>query len=174
MRTRAMATTISLGMAATFTGFSASTANAYTNSDLSVSSWSRYTVECPCSDNSGLDFTEFKYDSGGKGLKLVVKKNNSPVAQVEFHPSDEILYVYDGKNDGDTIYVRAMWWEGSGFIKEEGTYWAPGTSAELDMNKVEMDDNDDIDEGTVVYFRLFDDKALTDPITDWYQYNGKA
>ncbi|MYS69245.1 hypothetical protein GTY88_02155 [Streptomyces sp. SID5926] len=169
MRIRTVA--ISLGMAVAFTGASVTTAGAYDNSDLSIQSWEYNTGDCPCSNSSGLDYTGFKKDVGGEALKLVVKKNGTPVAQVEFHPSDELLYVYDGKNDGDTIYVRAQWWEG---LKKEATYWAPGTSKELDMNKVEMGADDDLDEGEAVYFRLYDDKALTDPITDWYDYIAHA
>lgn len=169
MRTRAIA--ISFGMAVAFTGISVPTASAYDNSDLSVRSWEYNTSDCPCSNNSGLDYTSFKEDAGGEALKLVVEKNGVAVAQVEFHPSDEVLYVYDGKNDGDTIYVRAHWWEG---LKKEATYWAPGTSKEIDMNRVEMGEDDDLDEGESVYFRLYDDKALTDPITDWYDYVAHA
>jgi hypothetical protein len=166
---------IALGIAVAFTGFSATSASAYDNSDLSIDSWEYDTDNCPCSNTSGLDYTGFKKDAGGEALKMVVENNGVAVAQVEFHPSDEVLYVYDGKNDGDTIYVQAIWWDGAGFIKEVGgPYWAPGTSKELDMNKIEMADDDDIGEGVIVYFRLFDDKALTDPITSWYHYSGRA
>lgn len=42
------------------------------------------------------------------------------------------------------------------------------------MNKIEMGADDDLDEGEAVYFRLYDDKALTDPITDWYDYIAHA
>lgn len=170
MRIRALA--ISLGMAVAFTGFSATTASAYTNADISISSWEQDTGYCPCNNSSGLDYTSFKKDEGGKGLKLVVKKNGTPVAQVEFHPYDEVLYVYDGKNDGDTIYVRAFWYEG--FFKKEATYWAPGTSKTLDMNKVQMAEDDDIEEGENVYFRIYDDKDLNDPLSDWYDYIARA
>lgn len=172
---RIRATLISLGIAVAFTGFSATTASAYDNSDLSISSWEYDTDHCLCTNSSGLDYTGFKHDAGGEALKLVVKNNGTAVAQVEFHPWDEVLYVYDGKNDGDTIYVRAMWWEGSGFVREDGgPYSARTTSKELDVNKIQMDSDDDIDEGTVVYFRLYDDRDGNDPITDWYQYNGHA
>lgn len=163
MRTRAMA--ISLGVAVAFTGFSATTASAYDNSDLTVRWWEYNTSDCPCSNTAGLDYTSFQEDPGGDALKFVVENNGTAVAQVEFHPYDEVLYVYDGKNDGDTIYVRARWWEG---LKKEATYWAPGTSAELDMNKIEMGEDDDLTEGETVIFRLYDDKALTDPISGWY------
>lgn len=169
MRTRAMA--ILLGIAVAFTGFSATTASAYDNSDLSISSWNYNTSDCPCSNSSGLDYTSFREDPGGNALKLVVENNGTAVAQVEFHPYDEVVYVYDGKNDGDTIYVRVQWWEG---LKKEATYWAPGTSAELDVNRIEMGKDNDLDEGETVYFRLYDDKELTDPITDWYDYIGHA
>ncbi|AZM63646.1 MULTISPECIES: hypothetical protein [unclassified Streptomyces] len=170
MRNRALA--ISLGMAVAFTGLSATTANAYRNADITISSWQPDTGSCPCSDSSGLDYTSFKKDAGGKGMKLVVKKNGTPVAQMEFHPYDEVLYAYDGKNDGDTIYFRAMWYEG--IFKKEATYWAPGTSKVLDVNKVQMAKDDDIEEGTTVHFRVFDDKALKDPLTPWYRYNARA
>lgn len=90
MRIRKVA--VSLGMAVAFTGASATTAGAYDNSDLSIQSWEYNTGDCPCSNSSGLDYTGFKKDVGGEALKLVVKKNGTPVAQVEFHPSDELLY----------------------------------------------------------------------------------
>ncbi|MFI6941755.1 hypothetical protein ACIBI4_20980 [Streptomyces sp. NPDC050418] len=172
MRTRALA--IPLGMTVAFTGITATAAHAYDNSTITVSSWQRYTSECPCSNSTGVDYTEFKYDAGGEGLKLVVKKSGVPVAQVEFHPSDELLYVYDGKNDGDSVFVHAFWWDGNGLIKDEATYWAPGTSAAIDMNVIEMDGDDDLDEGTKVYFQIFDDKELTDELTTIYRYNATA
>ena len=165
MRTRAMA--ISLAIAVAFTGFSATTASAYDNSDLTISSWTYDTDNCPCTNSSGLDYTGFQHDAGGTALKLVVKNNGTAVAQVEFHPSDEVLYIYDGANDGDTIYVRAQWWE-DGSTPDDATYWVSGTSDELDMNKVQLDGDDDIDENTNVFIKLYDDRELTDPITGWY------
>ncbi|MGW3405226.1 hypothetical protein ACWDPI_27380, partial [Streptomyces zhihengii] len=79
------------------------------------------------------------------------------------------LHVYDGANDGDTVFVRLKWDEGPFTDPVDATYWAPGTSAVIDHNSVQLAPDDDIDEGTEVQLRVYDDEALTDPITDWYE-----
>ncbi|SDJ57542.1 hypothetical protein [Streptomyces indicus] len=171
-RAKGAAVVAAMGMAFAFTGLSAPAAGAYTNSNLRFSAWEPDTSNCPCSDSSGLDYTNFKYDEGGEALKLVVKNNGTAVAQVEFHPSDELLYIYDGKNDGDTIYVAAHWWENG--IRKNAVYWVSGTSDVLDMNVVEMDEDDDLEEGKAVYFKLYDDRELSDELTEWYDYVAHA
>ncbi|MFD9502256.1 hypothetical protein [Streptomyces sp. NPDC060035] len=169
---------LSLGIAAVCTGLTGTSAAAYNDNDLDWQSWSRDTGACddfaPGVDychvvltSRQLDGTIFMPDDGGKAMKLLIYKGSKTVAQVEFHPSGEVLWVYDGANDGDTVYVRLRWDEDNS-PADDATYWAPGTSAAIDSNKVQLDGDDDIDEGTTVQLRIYDDKALTDPITDWY------
>ncbi|MFE2020349.1 hypothetical protein ACFW9O_20165 [Streptomyces sp. NPDC059499] len=164
---------LSLGIAAVCTGLAASPATAYVNTDLSKMVWTRDTGQClnTCvledwaNDLSG---TFFKRDVGGTALKMHIYKGSTTVAQVEFHPYDDVLWVYDGANDGDTIYVRLKWDEGPFTNAVDAKYWAPGASTVIDSNKVQLAPDDDIDEGTEVQLRIYDDKALTDPITGWY------
>ncbi|AQS66549.1 hypothetical protein [Streptomyces pactum] len=166
----------SLGIAAACTGLTATTAAAYNDSDLDWETWARWTSDCrngeyndPCAVRTPgeLDGTFFKHDSGGKGIKLVMYKGSKTIAQVEFHPYDEVLHVYDGVNDGDTVYVRLRWNDDYS-PGDDATYWAPGTSASVDHHSIQLDGDDDIDEGNTVQLRVYDDKALNDPITDWY------
>ncbi|MGW4233607.1 hypothetical protein ACWEF9_30845 [Streptomyces sp. NPDC004980] len=164
---------LSLGIVAVCTGLAASPATAYTNSDLSTKVWTRDTGQClnTCALEdweNDLSGTFFKRDFGGKALKMHIYKGGRTVAQVEFHPYDEVLWVYDGANDSDTVYVRLKWDEGPFTNAVDAKYWAPGASTVIDSNKVQLDPDDDIDEGTKVELRIYDDKALTDPITGWY------
>ncbi|GGX24430.1 hypothetical protein GCM10010297_51800 [Streptomyces malachitofuscus] len=169
---------LSLGIAALCTGVTGTNAAAYDDSDLSWQSWYKDTGNCddfiPEIDychvilhSRDLDGTYFMPDAGGKAFKLLMYKGSKTVAQVEFHPAGEVLWVYDGVNDGDTVYVRLKWDENNS-PADDATYWARGTSATIDSNKVQLDGDDDIDEGTTVQLRIYDDKALTDPITGWY------
>ncbi|MGW1136279.1 hypothetical protein [Streptomyces zhihengii] len=61
------------------------------------------------------------------------------------------------------------WDEGPFTNAVDATYWAPGTPTVIDNNSVRLAPDDDIDEGTEVQLRVYDDKALTDPITGWYE-----
>ncbi|MBM9618382.1 hypothetical protein ACFQ60_38635 [Streptomyces zhihengii] len=163
-----------LGIAAVCTALAVTPAAAYNDADLTQHTWTRDTGQClnTCVVESweyDLDGTFFQRDIGGKALKMHIREHGKTIAQVEFHPYDEVLHVYDGANDGDTVYVRLKWDEGPFTDPVDATYWAPGTSAVIDHNSVQLAPDDDIDEGTEVQLRVYDDKALTDPITGWYE-----
>jgi hypothetical protein len=164
---------LSLGIVAMCTGLAASPATAYNNSDLDTKVWTQDTGQClnTCAYEDwehDIDGTFFKRDFGGKALKMHIYKGGKTVAQVEFHPYDEVLWVYDGVTDGDTVYVRLKWDEGPLTPAVDAKYWAEDTSKAIDSNSVQLAPDDDIDEGTNVELRIYDDKALTDPITGWY------
>jgi hypothetical protein len=83
------------------------------------------------------------------------------VAKVEFHPYDELLWVYDTRNDGDGVYVEPC----AGDIRHcdsLGFYGAPGTSDPIDHRVV----NFDLAEGTLVHiWGIFDNADGTGFIT---------
>lgn len=169
---------LALGIAAVCTGLTGTNAAAYDNSDLEWQYWIDDTGDCDIEspDNDychvhrhpdQLDPTFFLTDPGGKAIRILVYKGSKTVAQVEFHPYDEVLYVYDGANDGDSIYVRLVWDEGALSAEDDNVYGPGATSAEVDYNRIELDGDDDIDEGTDVKLRLYDDAAGTDEVSVW-------
>jgi hypothetical protein len=58
-----------------------------------------------CFHDDTYDNTYFKLDAGAKALKIELRVGSSLIGKVEFHPWDEILWLYDILADGDTIYV---------------------------------------------------------------------
>jgi hypothetical protein len=83
--------------------------------------------------------------------------SGSYVGKVEFHPYGDKLWVYDTKNDGDSIYTEAVWIDSSDHLQDH-LYTAPGTDAVLDYEV----ENLNIPEGVWIDLYIWDDSAKTD------------
>lgn len=142
----------------------AAPAQAYTNSQLSFSRNLFDTDLCPCEAADDYDGTFFAEDAGGMALKSEIKipsLNGRWVGKVEFHPSDEIVYVYDTYNDNDSFYVTVSYYNHAGRkIGVGGVMSAPGTNAKYDSKKYNLE----IAEGTKLVIELWDDANLTDQL----------
>ncbi|RFU84701.1 hypothetical protein DY218_21140 [Streptomyces triticagri] len=123
-------------------------------------SHTRDTDNCPCSLSDPFDGTYFQHDAGGKALKVELRDGSWFIGKVEFHPQGEKLWVYDTKNDNDTIYVRLSYrYKGvtSGLY---GPYKAPGTSKTVDHTVKDFD----IPEGADVLVYFYDSRDRSDYI----------
>jgi hypothetical protein len=117
-----------------------------------------------------VDNTWFVKDRDSYAIKVELHDSRGMVAKVEFHPWGEYLWVYDTRNDGDTIYIELWSHDGpAGTWDLDGVYSAPGTSAVIDYKVFDRD----FDEGLEVGFNIFDDAARTDPITGTF-FGGTA
>ncbi|OSC70250.1 hypothetical protein B5180_25170 [Streptomyces sp. BF-3] len=154
MRNRAIASlAATASAAATVVALTATPAKAYSDPPV-VGDEYVPTDYCPCRFNDNIDGTYWHKDVGGAGIKIIHgNASRHEVAKVEFHPLDEILYVYDVKNDGDTLYYKVSY-EGDG--GRWGLYVAPSTSNVIDIRKVNLD----IPEGRLVTVTVYDDKAM--------------
>jgi hypothetical protein len=101
------------------------------------------------------DDTFFKKDPGGVAVKQEFSVGSNLVSKVEFHPDGELLWIYDTRNDGDTLYVR-IWTRSIGY---SAVYYAPGTDAEVDMRDPV---NFSIPDGDSVCVHVYDDVDVTD------------
>jgi hypothetical protein len=61
-----------------------------------------------CRLNDSADNTFFKKDAGGRALKIELYLGNTMVGKVEWHPFGEKLWVYDTRNDDDTLYYEPI------------------------------------------------------------------
>lgn len=120
--------------------------------DLSVSDSGSY-----CFLNDSADNTYFRHDSGGIATKLQLHTGSGMVAKVEFHPYGEYLWVYDTKNDGDTIYVTTELKTSAGYLHFGDVVTPPGTSDRIEYTRK----NFNITDGTTVRIRVYDNRALT-------------
>ena len=115
-----------------------------------------------CRHDDPVDYTYFRPNSFGKGLKVELYagaprgSGGELVAKVEFHPYDELLWIYDTKNDSDTIYVRLYWWKPDGSFGFTSGLRAPGTSNPIDIRVVDLS----YPEGTDIRVRVYDDAGL--------------
>lgn len=100
------------------------------------------------------DNTFFQDDAGGIAMKFELHDSQGMVGKVEFHPYGEKVYVYDTRNDGDTIYVKTR--IGSGSLR--GPYSPTGTSNPIDYTVI----NHDAAEGATFYVYIYDDAAGND------------
>ncbi|GAB2939017.1 hypothetical protein GCM10027280_29100 [Micromonospora polyrhachis] len=102
------------------------------------------------------DDTFFEKDAGGVAVKIELHDGSGLVAKVEFHPLGEKLYVYDTRNDSDTVYT---WLRVGGH--SYGPWSAPGTSAPVEHRVVDTS----IAEGTYLLVDIYDDNGHSDYIT---------
>jgi hypothetical protein len=58
-----------------------------------------------CFLDDPFDDTFFLKDAGGVAIKVEVYSGGVMVAKTEFHPLGEELWIYDTRNDGDTVYA---------------------------------------------------------------------
>ncbi len=108
-----------------------------------------------CSLPDSVDGTFFVTDAGGVGAKMVLRDSRGMVAKVEFHPYGEYLWVYDTRNDGDTIYVTVLTCNSSG-CDFWGPFSPPGTSNAIDYKTVDLD----IPEGAFLTITIYDDAQM--------------
>ena len=139
---------------------SAVSAQAYPELDDSASFVD--TDTCPCSLSDTADGTNFEHDENGTALKVQLFLSGAMVGKVEFHPYGEVLWVYDTRNDGDTIYAR-VWALYDGSWYNDGTYSPPGTDNVIDYTRT----NRSYPEGAIVRIQIYDDAGLTDLIADY-------
>jgi hypothetical protein len=105
---------------------------------------------CVLSDSA--DGTYFRRDVGGVGMKVELHDRNGMVAKQEFHPYGEVLWVYDTRNDDDTVYTwlhSTIW---------HGPYAPTGTSAVIDKQTINLS----LAENSPVILQVYDDQAATD------------
>jgi hypothetical protein len=142
----------------------AAPAHAYTRSQLSVSKNLFDTDRCPCEAWDDHDGTYFEADAGGMALKSEIKipsLNGRWVGKVEFHPADEIVYVYDTYNDNDSFYVTVSYYNDAGRkIGTGGVMSAPGTDAKYDSKKYNLE----IAEGTKLVIEIWDNANATEQL----------
>jgi hypothetical protein len=118
-----------------------------------------------CWLGDSVDGTIFRWDDGAFACKIEFRVNGALIAKFEFHPFDEQLWLYDTRNDGDTIYVvaRTLW---QGVWTMRGPFQPPGTSAVIDTDVIQLDTTGtgDVPEGALVYLRFYDDSQMNDPV----------
>lgn len=75
----------------------------------------------------------FFQDEDAVAIAIDISTTSRRVALIEFHPYDELFYILDLADDGDTIYVEFLVeGDGGGFFDLVGVFRPPGTSAEVD------------------------------------------
>mgnify|MGYP001294429283 CR=1 FL=1 len=104
--------------AASLTG-TAGPAQAYNNSNITIKYARVDTDNCArlsgtlpvvaysdgCRLNDSWDGTFFRKDPNGVAVKIEVYNKGVLVGKAEFHPYDEKLWVYDTRDDSDTLYA---------------------------------------------------------------------
>lgn len=111
-----------------------------------------------CRLNDAADNTFFRTDSGGTAVKVELRDSSGLVAKIEFHPYGEYFWIYDTRNDSDTIYAELFARGAVGTWDPAGVYSPPGTSAVVEYTLV----NKSYAEGRQVAINIWDDSALTD------------
>lgn len=100
-----------------------------------------------CFLNDSVDDTFFEKDAGGVAVKFELRDGAGLVSKVEFHPYGEKLWVYDTRNDGDTVYAQTQWGDYPRFA-----VGAPGTDATIDQTVFD----DECPDGQSYVVRLYD------------------
>ena len=93
-----------------------------------------------------IDGTYFTKDSNALAVKFEFRVSGALVAKVEWHPYGETLWVYDNRDDNDTIYVDL-------FIGDPPTSH-PGPFRAPELGHIQK--SFDLPEGTPVYVRVSD------------------
>lgn len=101
------------------------------------------------------DGTFFQKDAGGVAIKIELHDGSGMVAKQEFHPYGEHLWVYDTRNDSDTVYTE-LWWD----HQFNESYAPPGTSARVEYRHVNLS----FAEGTPMSIHDWDNFPLEDSI----------
>ncbi|WP_153456359.1 hypothetical protein [Streptomyces smaragdinus] len=143
----------------------AAPAQAY-DPDPTVADYHPATTYCPCSGGDladPFDGTYFAYDAGNSmAYKTELYKGDWFVGKVEFHPLGEELWVYDTRNDGDTIYVELGYYAGT--VYHRLARISPnGTDAVVDKK---IWNGQDIPEDAQVEVKVYDDDGYSDWITE--------
>ena len=113
-----------------------------------------------CRLNDSVDGTFFKKDAGGTALKVQLHDGSGMVAKVEFHPYGEKLWVYDTRNDGDTVYFEPFICPVGGTCYFDVSYSAPGTSNAIDYDVFDFD----VPEGSKFDLWMWDNADETDSL----------
>jgi hypothetical protein len=113
-----------------------------------------------CRLNDSADNTFFQKDAGGKALKAQLHDGNGMVAKVEFHPYGEKLWVYDTRNDGDTVYFEPFICPVGGSCFFDVSYSALGTSDPIDFDVF----NFELPEGSKFDLWIWDNADETDSL----------
>jgi hypothetical protein len=111
-----------------------------------------------CRLNDSADNTFFKKDPGGKALKIQLHDGSGMVAKAEFHPYGEKLWVYDTRNDGDTVYFEPFICPVGETCFYGDSYSAPGTSNPIDSDVI----NFSLPEGSTFTLLAWDNADETD------------
>ncbi|GAA2760467.1 hypothetical protein [Actinopolymorpha rutila] len=71
----------------------------------------RNTTYCPCSIPDVIDGTYFKYDPGGRAIKIDIwnPSHTRYLGKLEFHPYGEQVWLYDNAKDGDSFYYQVRY-----------------------------------------------------------------
>jgi hypothetical protein len=99
-----------------------------------------------CEVPDSFDGTFFQKDPGGVALKLQLHTGAGMVAKVEFHPYGEYLWIYDTRDDSDTVYV---WYSTNPESAGSGPHRGPVNG----YNRLNLS----IGDGTRVYVNVYDD-----------------
>ncbi|MFD8598091.1 hypothetical protein ACFV1L_24100 [Kitasatospora sp. NPDC059646] len=113
-----------------------------------------------CRLNDSADNTFFEKVGGGQAVKITLSDADGMVAKVEMHPKTNEIWVYDTRNDGDSIYV---------------TYRINGGGWSAPLGVTGTDDVIDYDvhpfsaaAGATIGLRVYDDYARTDLLGELY------
>lgn len=93
-----------------------------------------------------IDGTYFTKDANALAVKFEFRLNGALVAKVEWHPYGETLWVYDNRDDNDTIYVD--------LLIGDPPYSHPGPFRAPELGHLQK--SFDLPEGTPVWVRVFD------------------
>lgn len=137
------------------------TANCYQPTSRIIDFTER-TNGCYHDDTGFSDYTLLKWDDGGTGLKVELHyPGRGQVAKVEFHPYDEILFIYDQYSDSDGIYVTLC----TPDPNTPDCYTARGPYASSNLVNLRIDMA--LPDGNSYILRIWDGSGLTDLITSY-------
>lgn len=113
-----------------------------------------------CKLNDSADNTFFQKDAGGIAIKDQIHLRNGPmVAKVEFHPYGEKLWIYDTRNDDDTVYVKVCTSDATGnCLFRPPCYSVTGTNDPIDKRIIDLN----VPEGWLVGVYVYDESNCTD------------